>query len=263
MGHIQKTTEALLILLLRLILLLLNGSLGVTGSRGRTGSGSGGSISIRIGNTVLELINLGPAELGLNGDSQNLLVGVDDRVHDGGQGGEVDRQGDGSNSGNALSQSSEELLLTNVEDRGREGLTLVVHLRDTHTIGEGRDVQQVEQGSLGGADLVTAVDKLEVRGDFNGTTSNLGGDTESLEKRGLAGLHTSVSSGNPDIGGSDGTSTSRCGNLVGQDLVTNLLEVVVGEDETDIALDERQKTLVLGSIGDEGPQGTTNLLYFC
>jgi hypothetical protein len=180
-------------------------------------------------------------------------------VHDGRQGGEVDGQGDGGNGGDGGGKSLKELLLTDVENGGREGLALVVDLSNTHTVGEGRDVQQVEQRGLGGADLVASINELKIGGNFNGTTGNLGGDTESLEERGLARLHTGVSSRNPHIDGSDGTGTSGSSDTVGEKLVTDLLEVAVGEDETDVALDERQDTLVLGSINDEGPESSANL----
>lgn len=259
-GHIQETTEALIVLLLGVILLLLNSS-GLSGTAGSgTGSRGGRGVGVGVGNAVLELLNLGPGNLGLHGDSQDVLVRVDKRVHDGGKGGEVDSQGDGGNSGNGRGQSLEELLLTNVENAGREGLALVVNLGDAHTVGEGRDVQHVEQGSLGGADLGASLNELEIGGDFNGTTGDLGGDTEGLEERGLAGLHTSVSSGNPDVGGSESTSTGGGGDLVGEDDVSDVLEVVVGENETDVALDERQETLVLGGVGNEGLQGSANLI---
>lgn len=44
-----------------------------------------------------------------------------------------------------------------------------------------------------------------------------------------------VSGGNVDIAGGDGTGTSGSSDTVGEDLVTGLLEVGVGEDETDVA----------------------------
>jgi hypothetical protein len=180
-------------------------------------------------------------------------------VHDGRQGGEVESQRDGGNGGDGLGQGAEELLLTNVEDAGGEDLALVVDLSNSQTVGEGRDVQQVEQRSLRGADLVASLNELEIGGNFNGTTSDLGGDTESLEERGLTRLHTGVSSRNPHIDGSDSTGTGRGGDTVGQDLVTNLLKILVGEDEADVALDERQDALVLGSINEESSQSSANL----
>ena len=256
--NVQETTEALLVLLLlRLVLLLLSGgSIG-----GTTGSSSRGSrgVSVRVGDTVLELLNLGPRDLGLDGDGEELLVGVDDGVNDRGQGGEVDGQGDGRDGGDGRGEGLEELLLTNVEDIGGEGLALVVDLSDTQTVGEGRDVEHVEQGGLGGTDLGAGLDELQVGGNLNGTTGNLGGDTEGLEEGGLAGFHTSVASGDPDIDGGDGTSTGRGGDTVGENLVTDFLEVAVGEDETDVATDVGEETLILGAVVDEGLEGTANL----
>lgn len=180
---------------------------------------------------------------------------MDDR----GPGGEVESQRDGGDGGNCRAERLEELLLTNVQDAGGEAVALVVDLLDGKTVGEGRDVQHVQQGSLGGSDLATSLNELEVRGDFNGTTGNLGGDTKGLEERGLAGLHTGVSGRNPDIVGGDGTGTGRGPDTVLEDLVADLLQVAVGEDETNVALDVRQETLVLRRLGDEGLEGTTNL----
>ena len=44
-----------------------------------------------------------------------------------------------------------------------------------------------------------------------------------------------VSGGDEDIVGSQGASTSGGSDTVGEDLVTDLLELGVGEDETDVA----------------------------
>jgi hypothetical protein len=44
-----------------------------------------------------------------------------------------------------------------------------------------------------------------------------------------------VSGGNVDIAGGDGTGTSGSSDTVGKNLLTGLLEVGVGENETDVA----------------------------
>ena len=44
-----------------------------------------------------------------------------------------------------------------------------------------------------------------------------------------------VSSGNVHIARGNGTGTSGSSDTVGEDLVTDLLEVAVGEDETNVA----------------------------
>lgn len=180
-------------------------------------------------------------------------------MHNRGKSGVADRERDAGDGGDGARQSTEELLLTNVQDLGGEALAVIVDLGDAHSVGEGRDVEHVEQRSLGGADLAAGLDELKIGRDLDGTTGNLGGDTEGLEEGGLAGLHTSVPGRNPDVGRGHGTSTSRGGDLIGEDLVTDLLQVGVGEDETDVALDMGKETLVLGVISLEGLESTTNL----
>jgi hypothetical protein len=255
---VEQASESLFTRILSLFFLLFLGSLWSSGGLGG-GDRSSGCVSVRVGDTVLQLLYLGPAVLGGNGNRQDLLVAVDDGVHDGWEGGEVDGQRDACNGGDSAGERLEKLLLANVENTGWEGVALVVDLGDTHTVCERRDVQHVEQGSLGSSDLGTGLDELQVVGNFNGTTGNFGWDTESLEERGLSGFHTSVTGWDEDIVGSDGTSSGWSGNLVGENLVTDGLEVAVGEDESDVAPDEWKETLVLGGVGDEALDGTSNL----
>ena len=286
--RLVEETEAHVVILrlLLLLLLLLSSGGGGTGVTASSGSGSSGSIGLGVGNAVLELLDLVPLVLGLNGNSEDLLVGVDNGVHDGGQGGVVDSKRDTGNGGDGGRESLEQLGLLNVEDGAVEGLAVVVDLGDTHTVGEGRDVQQVKEGSLGGTDLVASLNELEVGGNFNGTTGNLGGNTEGLEERGLTRFHTAahmsvfpvvslshsvslrVSGGDVDITGGDGTSTSGGSDTVGEDLLTDVLEVTVGEDEADVAweasvlcaracgagihtLDVGEQALVVGEVVDQ------------
>jgi hypothetical protein len=131
-------------------------------------------------------------------------------------------------------------------------------LRDAHTVGERGDVQHVEQGSLGSSDLGAGGNELEILSDFNGTTSNLGWDTESLEERGLSWFHTSVTGWDEDIIRSNGTSSGGSSDLVLENLVTDGLEIVVGEDESDVALDVWEETFILWGVCDETLNGTTN-----
>ncbi|KAK5634438.1 hypothetical protein RRF57_010150 [Xylaria bambusicola] len=235
------------------LFLVLNLSSSLSFGLGGGGGRSSGGVRIRVGYTVLELFNLRPAVGGLNSDSENLLVAVDKRVNDGRKGREVDGQRHTGDGGNGASEGLKEL-----DIRG-ERVALVVDLGDSQTVGEGRDVEHVQQGGLGGTDLVTRFNELEIGSDFNGTAGDLGGDTEGLEERGLAGFHTGVASRNPDIGGSDGTSTGRGRNLVRENLVTDGLEIAIGEDEADVAFDVGQNLLVLGGIGNEGLKSSANL----
>lgn len=180
-------------------------------------------------------------------------------MHDGWESWEVDSKGDTGDSGDRAGESLEELLLTNVEDGGWEGVAVVVDLGDGHSVGERRDVQHVKEGGLRGSDLGTGLNELEVSGNLNGTTGNLGWDTKGLEERGLSWLHSGVTGWDVDIIWGDGTSTGWGGDLVGQDNIADGLQVTVGEDEANVALDVSEETLVLWSIGDEALDGTADL----
>ncbi|GAO51719.1 hypothetical protein G7K_5812-t1 [Saitoella complicata NRRL Y-17804] len=193
-----------------------------------------------------------------NGDTEDVLVGVDKGVHDGDNGGVVGSQGDGGNGLDGGQEVGDEDILGNVENVGGEDVTVVVDKLDTHTVGEGGDVEHVQQGSLGSTDLGTGSNDLDLGNDFDGTTGNLGRNTQSLEERGLSGLHTGVTSGDEDIGGGDGTSTGRGSDSDGGDGVTDGLQVTVGENETGVTLDEGQQALVLGELTEEATDGTAN-----
>lgn len=165
---------------------------------------------------------------------------------------------DGRDGSDTREEAVEELLVRDVEDIRGEDVALVEDLDDGHTVGERRDVQHVQERRLGRADTGTSGDDLDVRHDFNGTTSDLGGDTEGLEEGSLAGFHTGVTGGDRDVLGGESTSTSGGGDLVGSDDVTDLLEVTAGEDETDVALDVGEETLELGELRKDGTEGTAD-----
>lgn len=269
--------------LIALLLGLLSSSRGRSLLLGRSCSSRGSSgVSLGVSNTVLELLDLRPAVLGLDGDGEDLLVRVDNGVHDGSQGGEVGGQGDGADGANGRLERAKELLFRDVKDAGAEGLAVVVDLSDAHTVGEGGDVEHVQQGGLRGSDLSARLNELQLSGNFNGTTSNLGRDTQSLEERGLVWWHTSVSGRDEDIERSNGTGTSGSSDSVGENLLTDSLQVTVGEDEADVALtieqilsaymprqfdlvyceltlDMRQQALILRILRDEALDGTANL----
>ena len=176
----------------------------------------------------------------------------------GDDGGVVKSQGDSSNGGDTREETVQELRVGDIQNVGGEDVAVVEDLDNGHSVGERRDVQHVEQSSLGRTDTGTGSDDLNVRDDFNGTTGNLGGDTQSLEEGGLSGFHTSVTGRNGDILGGEGTSTGRSSNLVGGDDLTDLLEVASGEDETDVTLDVGKETLERRELGEDGTEGTAN-----
>ncbi len=85
-------------------------------------------------------------------------------------------------------EAVDQFLLVNVEDIRREDIALVEDLDNSHTVGERRDVEHVEEGGLRASDTGSSSDDLDIGHDFNGTTGDLGGNTESLEERGLSGF---------------------------------------------------------------------------
>ena len=175
------------------------------------------------------------------------------------EGGEADGQGYGGNGGDGTTEGLDELLFADIEHFRRESVALVINLGNAHAVGEGRDVEHVQEGCLGRTDLVAGLDELQVGGDFNGTAGDLCGDTECLKEGSLAGFHARVAGGNPHVDGGNGTSTGWSSDLIGKNLVTDILELAVGEDEANVAPDVRDETLVLGMLGLECLKGTTNL----
>jgi len=239
-GTLIEQPEAHIVVGLLLLLLLLGGLLLCGSSRGGGGSRGSSSERIGVGKVLLDLVGTLEAVLGRNGNSEQVLVRVDERMGDGGQGRVVERKRDRGNGLDTRQEAVDEDRLVNVKDVGGEDVALVEDLDDSHSVGERRDVKHVQEGRLGSSDTGSTSNDLDVGHDFNSTTSDLGWDTESLEERGLAGLHTGVTSGDGNVGGRIGTSTGRGSYLVRNNDLTNVLEVTAGEDETDVAPDMRE-----------------------
>ena len=205
-------------------------------------------------------MNRVPLILRLKRDRDHILVTVDNAMHDRRERWEVDRKRDGGDGRDGGAEGLEQLRLLNVQHFRSERLALVVDLRNAHAVGEGGDVKHVQQGRLGGTDFGVRGDELQVGRDFDGTTGDLGRDTEGLEEGGLAWFHTRVAGRDVDIERGDGTCTGWCGDAVGKDLVAGGFEVAIGEDEADVAFDVRKEALVLGVLGDESLDGTADLM---
>ena len=87
--HVSETLIGRVLLLgLILLLLGLGSGWGIGGNWGSDGEG------LWVGNALLELLDLGLAVHGGNGNGKNVLVGVDNGVHDGRESWEVDGKGD-------------------------------------------------------------------------------------------------------------------------------------------------------------------------
>jgi hypothetical protein len=179
-------------------------------------------------------------------------------VTDGGEGGETSGQRDGGNGSDTGHEGVNQDLLFNVQDGGAEDVAVREDLNDLHTVVERRDVQHVQQGGLGGSDLGTGGDDLNVVDDFDGTSGNLGRDGQGLEERGLSGFHTSVTGGDVDIDGGDGSGSGRGGDLVGNDDLSDLLQVGRGEDETDVASEVRHELLEVRELGQDASESSSD-----
>ena len=72
------------------------------------------------------------------------------------------------------------------------------------------------------------------------------------------GFHYSVVSRDGGTFGRKGTGSGSDSDLVGRDDFTNALEVIRGEDKSNVTLDERQETLVLTVFGEDGADSTVD-----
>ena len=190
--------------------------------------------------------------------SKEVLVRVDNGVSDGGDGGVVEGEGDGSDGLDSGHELVEEGRLLNVENGRVEELSVGEDLGDNETVGEGLDVEELEEGGLGRTNLGTHNDQVNVGNDFNRSSSNLGGNVQGLEERGLSGLHSGVTGGDEDVNLGESTSLGGSGNLVGEDDVSDLLEVGGGEDESNVTLNEGEESLELGEVGENDSDSSSN-----
>ncbi|KAF0744734.1 hypothetical protein Ae201684_001189 [Aphanomyces euteiches] len=213
-------------------------SRGSTTSRGSRASSSGESR--RISQVSLERIGLFEREVfQFDGNGDQRLEGVGQRVRDRGQSRETQSQREGSNVAETTSELFDQVFFGQVQDSRVEDGTVVVDGLDDQTVRERTDVQLLEQHGFGVTDLFTLLGQQDIGHDFNLTLLNLGTDLQSLEKGGLTGVATSRTSRAPHIDRGNSTDTSRGRDLVGFQSFTDLVQVFVGEDETNIALQQR------------------------
>ena len=232
-----------------IVLLLFNLGGGSSGGRGRGGSrssggrGSSSGVGLRVGDHVLKLLSLLDGVVSSNGDGEDVLVGIDEQVGEGSDGGEVDLEGEGGNASNTSRDSRDDLGISDVEDLRLEDVSVIVDLKDGETIREGLDVEELEERSLRRTDLISDADDGDVGGDLNLTLGNLGRDVKSLQERSLSGLETSVTLRNGDIERRDGSRLSGSGDADLHKLITAVRQLLLGEDETNVTPDVLQENL--------------------
>jgi len=244
----EVTSSADILLLLFLLLLLDN-------SGSSTGSGGGHKVP-GVGQEVLELLCLGELEGGAHGDGNEGLEGVVEAVGDLCLGGVVQHHTQGGHGACSLDELALHVILGDVQHIGAEDVTLLVHGHSLDAVGEGANLQLVQQGSLGLADLLAELDQMHAGNHLNLSLVNLGGDVEGLEPRGLAGVAAGRAGLDVDIGGGKSANASGGGHLVGDNNLTDLCDVAVGEHEANVAVDVLQEAShgVLGVLGDEVAQ---------
>merc|ERR1719251_305405 len=240
-SFLVEETEAHVIVLLLFFLLNLGGSGGRSSSGG---SGGRGSCELAgVSQELLEHLSLLEGDLGDGGDGQEVLHAVGNAVRSRSHSG----VSNGETHGSDIGDSGHELVL-DVQDGGVKHGSLVVHLLDNQTVAEREDLQETEEGGLGGADLVTSGDDGHIVDDLNGTLGNLGGDLQSLEEAGLLGTHAGVLGGDGDIHGGNSSGLSGGGLLVGQKEIPDGGQLLVGEDEADVHLDVGKQLLKFGVL---------------
>ena len=237
--------RSLHLLLFGLLLLLFRGSI-TSAATAAAAAGSGELAGV----LEILLVGIGLVEgvvVEADGDGDDDLEGVGDGVGDGGLGGVPDGEGEGGQGLEGLSELGGKDVVGDVEDLGIEEGAVVVDGVELETVGEGRDVELLEEGGLGGGHLVSLGDENDVVDDLNLTTGNLGGDLEGLEESGLTGIAASGTLGDNDVAGGHGTDTGGGGTDVLLEDGADLTEVAVGPDEADVAAEDIDQSLLGGT----------------
>jgi len=155
-----------------------------------------------------------------------------------------------SNVRNTLGNNTANIIKSHIENLALIDETIVIDNTGDKTIAEGTDVKLSKKGSLRLTDLITGVDEGGGGKNLDLTLADLGTDVKSLQEGGLSGLETSGTSRDNDIVGSNSASLGGGTNLQGGNKVADLNKVLLGEDETDVAIKVRQKVLNLGVLVD-------------
>jgi len=179
-------------------------------------------------------------------------------VRDGSNGWVTDLKTKSGNVGDTLGDNSANIGKSHVENLALIDKTVVIDNTGDKTVAEGTDVKLGKKGSLRLTDLFTSMDKGNRGKDFNLTLADLGTDVKSLKEGSLSGLETSGTSRNNDIVGSDGARLGGGTNLKGGNKITDLTQIVVGEDETDVAIKVRKKVLTGRILVDMLTDGLTH-----
>merc|ERR1719322_483490 len=141
-----------------------------------------------------------------------------------------------------------EVSVGDVQDGRVEDGARVVDVPDDEPVGERGDVEHVEERGLRHADLVALLDQVDVLDDLDGSLLDLGGDVEGLEEGGLLRAEAGVLGRDDDVEGREGAGPGGGLDLVGQEVVADGDELLLGEDEADVAPDVREQPLEVGVV---------------
>lgn len=170
-------------------------------------------------------------------DRSDVLEGVDDQVGSGNLVGFSDGKGDSSDLVGGVGELGDDVSRVHVEDlRGKDG-TVVVDSVDFHTVGEGLNIQFLQEDCFGVSDFLASSTDLEFLGDFNLTLVNLGGHVQGVEERDLRGIHTGGAGVNRDVDGGNHSDLGSSWLLVVFDDGSDFEDGGIGEDEADLSLE--------------------------
>ena len=176
-----EETETHVIVFILLFLFNLGGCGGSSIGGSGSNRGSGGELA-GVGQELLELLGLLEGDLRDGGHGQEVLHAVGDAVRSAGHGWVSNLETDGGNVPDSAHEHVLDVVIGDVKDLGAEDGARVIDLLDDKTVCEGRNLQHVKKGGLGGSDLVFLLDDVHILDDLNGTLGNLGWDGQSLQK---------------------------------------------------------------------------------
>merc|ERR1719383_880073 len=164
-GFLIEKTESHVVIF---FLFLLDG-----GSSRLSSSRCSGGKCARISEESLDHLSLLEGDVGDGGNGEKVLHTVDNGVRDRGGCGVSNLKGDGGHISDSIHEDCLQVIVSNVQDGRIEHGSRIVHLLNDQSIGEGRDLQHIQEGSLGHTDLFASSDQMHVRNNFNCTLGNL------------------------------------------------------------------------------------------
>jgi len=239
LSFLEETTNHVIIFVGRrrsgfLLLLTGGGGSGFSSSGGGSGGGLAGLDAFDEFLTVV----FGEDEVGGDGGGEEVLEAVGDGVGEGEFGGDTRTEGQTGEVGDTLGEGGFDGGFVELQVFGGEEEALFPNTDDFGVVEEGRDLELAEEGGDGGVDLVTGGEDLLVGHDGDGTLVDLGDDVEGLEEGGHGGFHTSVTGGDDDFDGGDGTNTGGGLNAVLGEDGDEFGDGHVGEAEGDVTGEE-------------------------